>query len=131
MVWDWHVSRAGPMPFYWHSCSLHFCLLLFLPFLLSFYGLVLWGWGLQTDIVLIALSQPCITNLFNDNNYLIHSRNIEIIVAVKKIHEREMKYAGNEEHEMKSHPVTDSLRKNRRIPAMKWQKSVLKPNEIQ
>ena len=64
MVWDWRVSRAGPMPLYWPSCSLTFCLLLFSLSLLSFYGLVLWGWGLRTDRVLIALSQPCIANLF-------------------------------------------------------------------
>ena len=36
--------------------------------LLSFYGLVLWGCGLRTDRVLIALSQPFIANLFNNNN---------------------------------------------------------------
>ena len=64
MVWDWQVSREGPMPFYWPSCSLTFCLLLFSLSLLSFCGLVLWGWGLRTDRVLIALSQPCIANLF-------------------------------------------------------------------
>ena len=64
MVWGWRVSRAGPMPINWPSCSLTFCLLLFSVFLLSFYGLVLWDWGLRTDRVLIALSQPCITNLF-------------------------------------------------------------------
>ena len=64
MVWDWRVSRAGPMPFYWSSCSLPLCLLLFSLSLLSFYGLVLWGWGLRTDRVLIAFSQPCIANLF-------------------------------------------------------------------
>ena len=29
MVCDWRVSRAGPMPFYWPSSSLPFCLLLF------------------------------------------------------------------------------------------------------
>ena len=63
MVWNWRVSRAGPMPFYWPSCSLPFCLLLFSLSLLSFYGWVLWGWGLRTDGVLIALSQPCIANL--------------------------------------------------------------------
>ena len=57
-------SGAGPMPLYWPSCSLPFCLLLFSHSLLSFYGLVLWGWGLRTDRVLITLSQPCITNLF-------------------------------------------------------------------
>ena len=53
--WDWRVSRAGPMSFYWLRCSLTFCLLLFSLSLLSFYGLVLWGWGLRTDRVLIAL----------------------------------------------------------------------------
>ena len=64
MVWDWRVSRAGRLPFYWPSCLLTFCLLLFSHSLLSFYGLVLWGWGFWTDRVLIALSQSCITNLF-------------------------------------------------------------------
>ena len=33
------------------SCSLHFCLLLFSLSLVSFYGLVFCGWGLQTDSV--------------------------------------------------------------------------------
>ena len=65
MVWDWRVSRAGPMPFYWPSCSLPFYLLLFSHSLLSFFGLVFWGWGLRTDRVLIPLFQPCITNLFS------------------------------------------------------------------
>ena len=64
MVWDWRVSRAGPMPFYGPCCSLTFCLLLFSLSLLSFCGLVLWGWGLRTDRVLIALSQPCVASLF-------------------------------------------------------------------
>ena len=67
MVWDWRVSRAVPMPFYWLSCSLTFCLLMCSLSLVSFYGLVLWGWGLRTDRVLIALSQPCIA-FFNNNN---------------------------------------------------------------
>ena len=58
MVWDWRVSRAGRVPFYWPSCSLTFCLLLFSLSLLSFYGMVLWGWCLRTDRVLITLSQP-------------------------------------------------------------------------
>ena len=52
LVWDWRASRAGPMPFYWPRCSLPFCLLLFSLSLLSFYGLVLWGWGLRIDRVL-------------------------------------------------------------------------------
>ena len=32
MLWDWWVSRVGPIPFCWPSCSLPFCLLLFFPF---------------------------------------------------------------------------------------------------
>ena len=64
MVWDWRVSRVRSMPFYWPSCSLTLCLLLFSLSLLSFYGLVLWGWGLRTDRMLIPLSQPCIADLF-------------------------------------------------------------------
>ena len=64
IMWDWRVSRAGPKPFYWPSCSLPLCLLLFSLYLLSFYGLVLWGWGLRTDRVLIAVSQPCTANIF-------------------------------------------------------------------
>ena len=64
MVWDWRVSRAGPMPFYWPSCPLLFCLQLFSLSLLFLYRLVVWGWGLRTDRVSISLSRPCIANLF-------------------------------------------------------------------
>ena len=64
MVWGWRVSREGPKHFNWLCCSLPFFLLLFSFSLLSFYGSVLWGWGLRTDWVLIALSQPCTANLF-------------------------------------------------------------------
>ena len=64
MVWDWRVSRAGPMPFCWPSCSLLFCLQLFSLYLLFLYRLVVWGRGLRTDRVSISLSQPCIANLF-------------------------------------------------------------------
>ena len=64
MMLDWRVSRAGPMPFYWPSCSLSFCLRLIYLSLISFYGLVLWGWGVRTDRVLIALSHHSIPNLF-------------------------------------------------------------------
>ena len=78
MVWDWRVSRAGPMPFYWPRCSLTFCLLLFSLSLLSFYGLVLWGWGLRTHRVLIALSQPFIQPFFNNNN----NNNVRYIVSI-------------------------------------------------
>ena len=64
ILWDFRVSRAGPMPFHRHSCSLIFCLLLFSLSLLWFYGLVSWGWGLRTERVLIALSLPCIAYLY-------------------------------------------------------------------
>ena len=64
MVWNWWVSRAGPMPFCWPSCSLLFCLQLFSLSLLFFYRLVVWGCGLRTDRVPISLSRPCIANLF-------------------------------------------------------------------
>ena len=73
MVWDWCLLRAGAMPVYWLSCSLPFCLLLFSLSLLSFYGLVLWGWGLRTDRGLIALSQPCSAYLFNNNKNILFS----------------------------------------------------------
>ena len=56
------------MPFNSPSCSLPFCLLLFSLSLLSFYGLVLWDWGLQTERVLTALSQPLPTSFNNNNN---------------------------------------------------------------
>ena len=64
MVYEWRVSIAGPMPFYWTRWPLTLCLLLFPLCLLSFNGLVLWGWGLRTDTVLIALLQPCICQPF-------------------------------------------------------------------
>ena len=66
MVWDWRVSRAGPMLFTGLSCSIptivFYC---FSISLLSVYRLVLWGWGLRTDKVYITLSQPCTADLFS------------------------------------------------------------------
>ena len=59
MVWDWRVSRAGPMTFCWPSCSLLFCLQLFSLSLLFLYRLVVLCWGLRTDRVSISLSRPC------------------------------------------------------------------------
>ena len=62
-VCDWGVSRAGSMPFYWLSCSLPFC-----PPVFPFSSFIIWvgivRWGLRTDRVLIALSQPSIASLF-------------------------------------------------------------------
>ena len=51
MVWDWRVSRAVPMLFYWHKLldPILSSVFLFLSFLSI--GLVLWGWGLWTDMV--------------------------------------------------------------------------------
>ena len=64
MVWDWLVSRAGPMLFYWPKMLYPFYnLLLFFPSRLSVYRLVLSGWGLRTDWVYITLSQPCTADL--------------------------------------------------------------------
>ena len=65
MVWDWRVSRAGSMLFYWLSCSIP--TIVFYSFslsLLSVYRLVLWGWGLQTESFYITLSRPCAAELF-------------------------------------------------------------------
>ena len=64
MVWDWRVSRAGPMPFCWPSCSLLVCLQSFSLSLIFLYRLVVWGWGLWTDRVSISLSRHRIANLF-------------------------------------------------------------------
>ena len=65
MVWDWRVSRARPMLFYWPKMLYRFYnLLLFFPSLLSVYRLVSWGWGLRTDRVYITLSRPCTADLF-------------------------------------------------------------------
>ena len=65
MVWDWRISRAGPMLFYWPKMLYPFYdLLLFFPSLFSVHRLVLWGWGLRTDRVYITLSQPCTADLF-------------------------------------------------------------------
>ena len=64
MVWEWWDLKTGPITFYGPCYTIPFCLILFSLSLLSFYGLVLWGCGLWTDRVLIALSQPCTANLF-------------------------------------------------------------------
>ena len=66
MVWDWRVSRAGPMLFYLpkllypHYIVFHYFSLSLLPV----YRLVLCDWGLRTNRVYITLSQPCSADLF-------------------------------------------------------------------
>ena len=60
MVWDWRVSRAGPLLFIiflLSTTSFH-------PYLLIVYRLVLLGWCLWTDRVYITISQPCTADLF-------------------------------------------------------------------
>ena len=60
MVWDWRVSRAGPMLFYWPKMLFPFYIFYdFSPIFFLLYRLVLWCWGLRTDRVYITLSQPC------------------------------------------------------------------------
>ena len=58
---------------------------------------------------------------------------VVIIVAGKKMQEREMKYTFNYKKlpTEESHPVTDPLGENSRNPAKKWEKSRLKPYQIQ
>ena len=58
------VFKSRANVFFWPSYSLLFCLLLFSLSLLSFFGLVLLGWGLRTDRLLISFSLPCTTTLF-------------------------------------------------------------------
>ena len=56
--------------FYWPKMLYaYYCLLLFSRSLLSFYRLVLWGWGLRTDRVYITLSLALPT-FFNNNNII-------------------------------------------------------------
>ena len=62
LVWDWQVSRAGPMLLYWPKLLYpYYSLILFSLSRLSVYRLVLWGWDLRT----LSLALPTI---FNNNN---------------------------------------------------------------
>ena len=65
MVWDWRVSRAGSMLLYWPKLLYpYYIFYSFSITLLSFYTLVLGGWGIRTDRVYITLSQPCTADIF-------------------------------------------------------------------
>ena len=70
MVWDWLVSRAGPMLLIGLSCSIPIIVVYYFSLsLLSLYWLVLWGWGLWTDRVYITLSLSlALPTSFNNNN---------------------------------------------------------------
>ena len=56
---DLWVSRAGPMLLRWPKLLCPYYSLLLFSLSLSIYRMVLWGWGLQNDMVYITLSQPC------------------------------------------------------------------------
>ena len=65
MVWDWRVSRAGPMLLYWPKLLYpYYSLVLSLHFssFCLYVGIV--GLGLRTDRVCITLSQPCTDDIF-------------------------------------------------------------------
>ena len=72
MVWDWRVSRAGPILLYWPKLlypAIPTIVFYYFSFsLLSVYRLVLWGWGFRligcTSLSLI-LALP---TFFNDDN---------------------------------------------------------------
>ena len=61
----WLLASSLP-PAVFHSMKNRMAVSMKLPpaVFFSFYGLALWGWGLRTDRVLIALSQICIANIF-------------------------------------------------------------------
>ena len=67
MVWDWRVSRPGPMLLYWPKLLYPYYSLLFV------YRSVLWGFGLWTDRVYITLSQLCTADFFNIKNNRVRS----------------------------------------------------------
>ena len=59
MVWNWRVSREGPMLFYGLSCSIPTIVFYYIFLsLLPVYRLVLWGWGLLTDRVYMIYHCP-------------------------------------------------------------------------
>ena len=52
MVWEWLISRAGPIFFYWYKLLYPFVFFYSFSFsLLYVCRLVLWGWGIWTDTV--------------------------------------------------------------------------------
>ena len=64
MLWDWPGFKRRANELLLALLIAHFLSPAVFPFSSLFNGLVLWGWGLRTDRVLIALSQPYIANLF-------------------------------------------------------------------
>ena len=67
IVWNLRVLRAELMHFYWPKLLAQILSSTAFPFSFFFYGLVLCGWVLRTDIVSSALSHAPLT-VFNNNN---------------------------------------------------------------
>ena len=69
IVWDWYVSRAGPIPFYWPKLLYpYYYLLLFFPSLLPVCRLVMWP-GVFGLIGCISLSLSLAVPTSFHNNY--------------------------------------------------------------
>ena len=72
MEWDWWFSRAGPMPFYWPSCSIP--TIVFYYFLFLFFLSI--GWYCVTGVfgligcISLSLSLALLTSFNNNNNNL-------------------------------------------------------------
>ena len=65
IVWDWRVSRAGPMLLYWPNLLYpYYNLQLFFPFSSFCLWVGIVGLGLWTDRVYTTLSQTCTADLF-------------------------------------------------------------------
>ena len=81
MVWDWRVSRAGPILFYWLSCSIpNIVFYSFSLSLLSVDRLVLWA-GVFGLIGCISLSHSLALPIsFNNNNN--NNNNSNILVGI-------------------------------------------------
>ena len=63
MVWDWRVSRAGPMLFIGKSCSIPTIVFYYFPFI--FFLSIGWYCGAGVfGLIGITLSQPCTADLF-------------------------------------------------------------------
>ena len=76
MVWDWRVSRAGSMLFYWPKLLFPFLSSTVFPFSSFFYRLVFWG---------INHSLPALhcRPLFNNNNNNNNNNNVDLYGLLK------------------------------------------------
>ena len=70
MVWDFRVSRAGPMSFYWPSCSLLFLS----PAVFPFSSFILW-------VVIVGLGSSDLSGV-NHSLQVLHCQPILIIIVI-------------------------------------------------